>query len=373
VTIGFHSPLPPAPTGVADYSAALLDSLRRRTEVVVNGDGAEVNLYHLGNNHLHREIYARALARPGVVVLHDAVIHHFFLGTLDERAYLEEFVYNYGEWTRGLAGELWRARSLSAQDPRYFDYPMLRRIAEASRAVVVHNPAAAAIVHRHAPGARVVEIPHLFVAPAPPAPGEVLRLRQRLGVPADGVLFGAFGHLRESKRLCQILRAFTRVRQAEPRAWLLVAGEFTSTDLARAIAPDLSQPGVIRRGYLPERDFWLHAAAVDACVNLRYPGAGETSGIAIRLMGIGKPLVVTAGEEYARFPEAACVRIDTGSAEQEMLTTCLLWLARNRRAAEESGRLAAAHVQAEHDLDRVAQCYLDALCACLSTSASTYP
>ena len=45
---------------------------------------------------------------------------------------------------------------------------MLKRIATVSRVVVVHNPAAAAVVRKHAPDARVVEIPHLFPRPALP-------------------------------------------------------------------------------------------------------------------------------------------------------------------------------------------------------------
>ena len=82
--VGFFSPLPPAPTGVSDYSAALLTALRKHGEVEVAASDADVALYHVGNNLLHREIYDRALARPGVVVLHDAVLQHFFLGTLDD-------------------------------------------------------------------------------------------------------------------------------------------------------------------------------------------------------------------------------------------------------------------------------------------------
>ena len=100
--LGFFSPLPPARTGVADYSAALLGALRRSGAVNL-GDG-DINLYHLGNNQLHREIYQRALEKPGVVVLHDAVLQHFFLGTLCEHEYVAEFVYNYGRGPK-----IWRA------------------------------------------------------------------------------------------------------------------------------------------------------------------------------------------------------------------------------------------------------------------------
>src|SRR5580704_16908515 len=99
--VGFFSPLPPARTGVADYSAALLKALRKHVTVEVGAADCDVALYHIGNNRLHREIYQRAIEHPGVAVLHDAVLNHLFLGTFDAGAYVDEFVYNYGEWDRG--------------------------------------------------------------------------------------------------------------------------------------------------------------------------------------------------------------------------------------------------------------------------------
>src|SRR5262249_23175591 len=155
-------------------------------------------------------------------------------------------------------------------DQRYFAYPMLRRIVERSRAVVVHNPAAARMVREHVQDARVEEIPHLFAPPDLPGEAEVLRYRQQLGIPPELFLFGVFGYLRESKRLMAVLEAFAGVRAA-----LLVAGEFVSTDLERAVAPLLHRPGIFRLPHLPEREFWMAARAVDACINLRYPAAGE--------------------------------------------------------------------------------------------------
>src|SRR6185295_18038758 len=115
------------------------------------------------------------------------------------------------------------------------------------------------------------------------------------------------------------LRAYRDVRRHAGNVGLLVAGDCVSSDLARAMEPLLDQPGILRIGYTPEGDFWRNAQSVDACVNLRYPAAGETSGIAIRLMGIGKPVVLTRGLETSRFPDAACLRVDSGPAEQEML------------------------------------------------------
>jgi glycosyltransferase involved in cell wall biosynthesis len=357
VTVGFYSPLPPARTGVADYSADLLAELRNRGAVEIAPERCDVALYHIGNNALHAGIYRRALAQPGVAVLHDAVLHHFLLGQLDEAQYIEEFVHNYGEWHRGLARELWRARASSASDRRYFEYPMLRRIAEGSRAIVVHNPTAAEAVKAHAPDANVVEIPHLFHAPPAVSSADSLRYRQRIGVDPGAFLFGVFGYLRESKRVAQTVDAFLELRREVPRAALLLAGEFASSDLERSMAPWLTSPGIVRLPYLAEREFWLAAHAVDACINLKYPGAGETSGIGIRLMGIGKAVLMTDAPECARYPEDACIRIPKGAAERASLLAHMRMLAGFPSMVEEIGRRAAAYIREGHGLARVGDRY----------------
>jgi glycosyltransferase involved in cell wall biosynthesis len=360
--IGFFSPLPPAPTGVADYAAALLAGLRKRGEVTVDGSNGDVALYHIGNNQLHRAIYERALSKPGVVVLHDAVLQHLFLGMLGEETYVNEFVFNYGEWMRGLGEELWGNRARSAADFRYFDYPMLKRIATASRAIIVHNPAAVCAVGRHAPEAYVAEIPHLFVPPELPSAAGTLRFRAELGVGPRTFLAGVFGHQRESKRLPVILRALDLACRAGADVKLLVAGAFASSDLERSLSPQLdADPRTLRVGHLSERDFWRYASAADLCINLRFPTAAESSGIAIRMMGIGKPVVFTAGEEIARIPENACLRVDVGPAEEEMLAGYIVWLAGDREAAREIGRHAAAHIAKAHVLDTVAERYWEIL------------
>jgi glycosyltransferase involved in cell wall biosynthesis len=362
VTVGFFSPLPPARTGVADYSAALLEALGQRCEVKVGDTEADVCLYHLGNNPLHGEIYRQALVRPGVVVLHDAVLHHLLLGCFDRQAYIDEFAYNYGEFERGLAVRLWEARGRSALDPRYFDRALVRRIAEVSLAVVVHNPAAARIVRQHAPLARVVEIPHLFL----PEWGQRLDTSvETAGRSAcTTFLFGVFGHLRESKRIPSILRAFGRVRSAGAAAGLLVAGDFVSKDLESALAPMLEAPGVTRVPYVPVAEFQALASSVDAGICLRHPSAGETSGIAIRLMGMGKPVLVTAGEAVARFPENAVIRIDRGLAEEPQLVEYMMWLVEHPERARQIGVRAAAYIAEHHSPDLVALRYLELLSSC---------
>ena len=354
--------MPPARSGIADYSNWLVRELRRQAEVEVNpATPAGRAVYHIGNNHLHREIYQIALARPGVVVIHDAVLHHFHLGMLSEPAYVEEFVYNYGEWSRGLAIELWRNRRRSGADARYFQYPMLRRIAETAECVVVHNRGAAELVLRHAPSARIVEVPHLYEPSGWVDPVMVERLRASWGARPSSCVFGVFGHLREAKRIAVTVRAFERVRAGNPKVFLLLAGAAGSLDMERALARYSEIPGVIRVGHTPQEDFFAMCAAVDAGINLRYPSAGETSGITIRLMGMGKPVIVSDGGETSSIPVGACLKVPVNPAEEAMLAEYMRFLAGNRGHRLNIGRLAAEHIEEHQSIGTVVKKYLDIL------------
>ena len=88
--VAYYSPMPPERSGIADYSALLLPALRRRLDVDVARRGksarGDVALYHVGNDPESHGWIVEALRRePGVVVLHDFVLHHLVAGT-DARA-----------------------------------------------------------------------------------------------------------------------------------------------------------------------------------------------------------------------------------------------------------------------------------------------
>lgn len=350
--IGYQAPLPPAPTGVAAYASALLTHLK---EHLVIAENAPLQLYQIGNNALHWEIYQRAIRQPGVILLHDACLHHLLLGQLNRQAYIEEFVYNYGEWFREPAARYWECRAGSAANPRYFARPMLLRLCEAARLVVVHNPAAAAAVKSHSPATPILVLPHLFDAAPEFSYREVDDYREQvLGVSRKECLFAVLGHLRESKRLQTVLSAVERLQAAGLPVKLLVQGNFVGPDLELALSRQLAAPWIVRRGYLGEHEWWLQAHAIDVAVNLRWPLAGESSGIATRLMGIGKPVVVTRSLETEALPEVAVVKVDPGLAEQEELEHFLSWLTIAKEARLAIGRHAAVHTREFHGVKRVA-------------------
>ena len=353
--------MPPARTGVADYAHALALQLGRNCRIRINQDG-DINLYHVGNNQLHANIYTRALTTPGVVVLHDAVLHHFALGSFSQSQYIEEFVYNYGHWTRQLAERLWAQRARSAADHTYFRYPLLKRLAERSLAVIVHNPAAARIVLEHHSAANVVEIPHLLINESFPHAAESERFRSALGA---GIKLGVFGHLRESKRVLALLRIFAR----HPDCTLLLAGDIGSADLRRACDLLCALPKVRRQGYMTADQYWIAARAVDACLNLRYPAAGETSGVSIGMMSAGTAVVMTDSEENARYPVGTCIKISAGLSEESELEAVLEWLLQKQSYLREIGVAGREYVRFHHDPNRVAEAFRRTLAVHLNACA----
>jgi len=92
-------------------------------------------------------IFISGIERPAFVCLHDAVLHHFFLGARRIRI-RREFVYNYGGWSeivREICGE---AGCVRLPIPQYFGYPSAaaRRGTTLCGDIRWHNPRAAEIV-----------------------------------------------------------------------------------------------------------------------------------------------------------------------------------------------------------------------------------
>ena len=362
MTVGYHAPPPGSHSGVADYAETLKRALQHLGRITEGPGEADIHLYHLGNNRLHADIYKQALETPGVVVLHDAVLHHLMLGMLSHEQYIAEWVYNYGEWRRDLGEELWRERARCASDPRYFQFPFLRRILERARGVVVHNPGAAAIAA--AQGAEnVAVIPHFCELNCSVKTSGKARFRDRIEVAQGAALFGIFGYMREPKRILPCIQAFKRLHALRPETALVLAGECVSSDLERLLKIEANHPAIHRLGHLSEDDFATAGAAVDCCLNLRYPGAGETSGIAIRLMGLGKPVVVTDNAENSDFPDNAVLRVAVGIAESAELFDHILLVTEFPQIARRIGREAQLHIRERHALEPVARRYWETLCA----------
>src|SRR5262249_23103335 len=173
----------------------------------------------------------------------------------------------------------------------------------------------------------------------------------------DGApLLGCFGHMNESKRIPQLLRAFAEFRVAQPGARLLLVGAEAPGFTVRAQLPE----GAIREPYVEEERLWSLMRACDACVLLRAPTMGETSGSAIRTLSLGKPVVVSDLGWFGELPDDVAFKVPVGDGEEAALVDAFERLA-EPGVPEAMGEAARRYVGTEHDVDQVAEQYVAAL------------
>jgi glycosyltransferase involved in cell wall biosynthesis len=359
--VAYYSPLPPERSGIADYSALLLPALRERLDVQAVQRGqraprnADVAVYHIGNNpEIHGWIVDALRARPGVVVLHDFVLHHLVAGlTLarkDVSGYLRAM-----ERDAGLVGRLLGLGVVDGCVPplwstRPEDFPLAGEVLDLARehALIVHSEH----VRERAVAAG-------FDGPIRRIPMPVWPAPQASPAAVDGEpVIGSFGFLNANKRIPQLLEAFALLRIRHPRARLLLVGpEAPGLHLEERIERLGLGDAVERHGYVDEQRFWSLLAACDACVSLRWPTMGETSAGVIRMLSLAKPIVVSDVDAFAEFPDEVAVKIAPDEREVDALVASLLQLVEDPGLAQRLSAAARAFAEREHDLARVADLY----------------
>jgi glycosyltransferase involved in cell wall biosynthesis len=363
------SPLPPSSSGVADYVAESLPRLGQRFDVVpvsaepADPPEADLDLYHLGNSPAHAFVYRAALRRPGVAVLHDWSLHHLVLHETVERgdphAYLREMRRAHGEAGTFVGRQV--ARALGG-DVLPALFPLNDRVLERSLALVALSRQTRDRIARRAPTRPVLHLPHHVCLPLDPLPSRE-EARAWLGLDPQDVVLTAPGLATAAKRLDVAVRVAARLRQDHPRVRLVVAGALEPRLPLRDWAGRAGLGDALTvTGRLEMADFVRHLCAADVVLGLRYPSHGEMSGALVRALGVGRPVLVSAGTAAAdEFPEGVVVPVDVGPHEEAALEAALRHLLSAPGLREAIEKLARDHVSRHHDLARTT----DALAAFL--------
>jgi glycosyltransferase involved in cell wall biosynthesis len=181
-----------------------------------------------------------------------------------------------------------------------------------------------------------------------------------LGLSPEAFVVGSFGFVASPKRLEVSLRAFARFRREFPDAIYVIVGQvLPSADIERLIEAAGLGDKVVLTGYVDLEQLLHYMATVDLAINLRFPTGGETSGSAIRLMGLGKPVIMSNAGSFAEYPDDCCIKIDVDEQEEEMLLVMMRALAADERLRRQIGVNAQRYIQTHHTLERSAQGYID--------------
>ena len=403
--VAWFSPMPPLATGIARYSADLVSALgtEHAIDVYVDQlnlagltpiDGArtagsahdfvwrhrerpyDLVVYQLGNASLHDYQWPYLFRYPGLVVLHDAHLHHAraacLLRTFRADDYRAEFSSNHPDAGADLA-EL----AVAGFDSYlHYAWPMTRLVVRSARMVAVHSPFVAERLRDENPEARIEVVRIAHGTRLTDVTAGVLGAKARIQhqIPADATVFGCFGGLTPDKRIDRVIAAFAAVRPGIPNAHLLLAGSLPAdTDTRAAIAQHGLSDCVTITGYLPTDDaFTACIAAADVALCLRWPTAREVSGPWLRCLAAGKPTVTIDLAHRADVPlldprtwlphhadgrRPCTVAIDILD-EDHSLRLALRHLGTDRELRAHIGKAAGEYWSANHHPDAMAADYV---------------
>lgn len=398
--LAFFAPLPPAPSGVADYVADLLPLLpeewqidvfgpeppgrpdepadpgHRESEVPAGaararaGAGAralphtawraeherqpyDLSVYHVGNNVLHAYAIPYVTETPGLLVLHDPVLHP---ARVEHHTRADD-----------LAG--YRAAALAARPDigatlaelvssglggydLYWSLPLCEDLVRASRLTVVHGEGTAGWLSALVPDARVGQVVH-WQATGTADEQRVEAWRARLGVDGETPLIGTFGHIGPAHGVDLLVDVLGEVA-VEHAFRLVVVGAVDATlDLPARIADAGLEERVELLGRVCAEDFSALMGATDLAVNLRYPTARASSGTLQQLMQLGVPALVHDLLHTRDIPDDAVLRVPPGPRHEErrvLRQRLREWLAdpeKRRRASSACVRWASRAITPE--------------------------
>lgn len=277
-------------------------------------------VYALGDNlEFHRQIYEVARRYPGVVILHDLVMHHFFAGYFlesgkDTEAYVRELGFAHGKdgerfgrsVASGEAGNVW-------DTPAMLDYPMALSAVHGALGVVVHSRFA----HTWLEGKAASPILRLdFPEPSYLRRFATSTLTDSKRGAKDGVRLVTFGLVNPNKMVAEIIETIGRNPALRTSVVYDVVGT-TSHDpgyerrLKSAIREFSLEDQVRLHGYQPDDRLFDLVNQADVVINLRNPHFGESSASLVDALYLGKPTIVWNHGYYAEFPDQVVVRVSS--------------------------------------------------------------
>jgi glycosyltransferase involved in cell wall biosynthesis len=381
--IHWFSPLPPQQSDIANYTVRLMPHLAALCDLTVWTtahdvpravkaiadvrqidclDWAVVNrgdacFYQIGNNpDFHGRIWEIARRHPGVMVLHDARVHHLVCGSCrreeggDDR-YLSAMIRHYGD--EGLEV----ARAVLSGEREINDvvdkYPLAEAVLESALAAVTHTDEAARAARRRCP---TLELPLPY-----PCPAKCERVPREEPVDArHPARLVVFGYIASNRRLDAVLEALAGLDVAERASLRLdVYGELWDEKYVRGrIAALALQEHVALHGFVGEDVLDAALRAADLALNLRNPTMGEASGSQLRLWAAGLPSLVTRTGWYASLPEDA-VRFVDPHREQADIQRHLRDLIARPDSFAALGRAGFEHLRTRHAPAEYARRLLD--------------
>lgn len=389
--LAFFSPLPPVPSGISYYSAHLLEGLGSRHEIDLYYDRRiapprsllpalkrhphdeliwrnaqnpyDLVVYQMGNSLHHAYMHPFVFQYPGLLVLHDLVVHHarghVLLSAGRQQEYRDELEYCHP----GLGRQVGDILAYVPSDFTCYQFPMNKLMVDVSLAVGLHTTHGVEAIREASPG-KPVELIHMAVPAPPTAPID------RFGLHDAWPLLASFGFMNKEKRVDAILEAVKRLRLRYPKLRFLFVGKaHKHFRLDRAIRRMGLQQTVTVTGTVGEGEFQALLDASTLVLNLRYPSAREMSASLLRSLGAGRVTLVSDLIHMKDIPAEIAPRVALFD-EADSIVEVVTGLLEDKAALAARGARAREFIDGAYRLDDMVADYDRAIAAAIEARAS---
>lgn len=329
--INWFSPLPPAKTGIANYTLRVLPALSELVEVVLwttqtdwsqeieqygtvrhycidsmpwkEVHQADLNLYHMGNNFLyHSQIWQVTQCCTGLVILHDSRLQHFFATFYESQgkrqSYLAQMKRYYGQQGEQTLHDFWKG--IISIDSMAEHYPLTSLALQNSVGVITHN--------RQVYQQLQQEYSQLtgYIPLAYSQKLQLLNQEKHKGSPPPYQLI-IFGHIGTNRRIESVLDALATFAEKESFKLDIYGELWDETYIKQYISRLNLEQQVTIRGFVSEEELEIALAQADLAINLRYPSMGEASISQLQIWSHALPSLVTQTNWYADIPQDTVV------------------------------------------------------------------
>ena len=373
--LAFISPLPPASSGISDYSAELLSELTRHYEIDVIVDQDHINdsfveanckirhadwfksnfseydraIYHFGNSSHHQYMFDLLELCPGVVVLHDLYLSgiqaHLELNGMSDT------------WSQ----ELYKFGGYSTLSKRFLESEIKNVINEAPCNSFVFDNSLGLIFHSQTALQMMknwygnVANDYCDIIPLLRTPSVDIdrdSVRASLDIKPTDFVICTFGVIHSNKMNHRLLNAWLSSNLAKDENCILVfVGDNVDEIYSHKLSNIIRDSGLSKRiritNRVDKKTYKNYLSSADMGVQLRDKSHGETSAAVLDCMNYGLPTIVNKNGSMAELDDKSVWKIIDNFTDKQLVEALeSLW--EDSAMREKMGEIAKTDILHNH-------------------------
>lgn len=391
MNIAYCSPFNPIKSGISDFSEELVMELKKHVDIDLFYNKKPTNeiiignfnyydikelykdnirskydaiVYQMGNNYGYHKCIAETFMKfPGIIELHDLSLHNYIAGETfvrnDIDKYIEYVKYSHGEKGVKIVQDFLSGKTRAPWETHALELTVNKHLLDKAKGVIVHSDMAKQMVKGIRPEVPVINIP-LHTNIDLDFESTRIKAKKKLNINEKTLVMGSFGYATRAKRIIETLEALARYNnEVSCNFHYFIVGKVDGIDVDGKIKQMSLEKNVTVTGYADLNEFQMYMSACDICFNLRYPTHGESSASLHRMLGMGKPVIVSDIGSFAEYPAEIVLKVRYDDNEINDIYNTICKITGNKQVMQNIEKNAINYAKTHFNLENNAVKYFE--------------